>query len=161
MTELPWLDEDGEEIVELSIAELGRLLPEVLTWTDEPSARAGDMFVFRFGRTHWTDDAGRTHRVEFPDVWIRLSANPVRKKGQWHWWAPFVRYGFGSTVYMASGAGHTSSPRHSLDDGTEELGAIPLEPVREKSRAQRDRESAIRKAKSRRPGKRERQQRAA
>jgi hypothetical protein len=109
-----WLDEDGEEIFEMSIAELDRYLPQMLTWDVEPEVRSGDIFVFRWGKIHGKYDAedladsdprkGRPYQATFPDVFIRLTSNPIRhKKG--HWQAPFVRVGFDQTQFMKRGAG--------------------------------------------------------
>jgi hypothetical protein len=109
-----WLDEEGEEIFELSIAELARSLPQMLTWDTEPESRSGDIFVFRWGKIHGRYDApdledgdpmkGRPYQATFPDVFVRLTANPIRhKKG--HWQAPFVRVGFDQTHFMKRGGG--------------------------------------------------------
>lgn len=118
---LPWLDDDGEPIDEFPIRELPEHLPNMLTWLDEPGARKGDRYVFRFARVQGTildpefpDHHGRVYAGTYPDIYIELTAHPIRhKKG--HWQAPFVLHGFDRTVYLAPGAGVTSNPRAAID----------------------------------------------
>lgn len=165
-----WLDEDGEEIREMSIAELYRYLPQMLTWEDEPQVRSGDIYVFRWGKIHGRYDApnledddprkNRAYQANYPEVFIRLTANPVRhKKG--HWQAPFVRVGFDTTEYMKRGGGSVPTPLAEVVIDRE----VPLEQhdresneLDEEMRAAKRRKEA---ASERRPGRRERQLRRA
>lgn len=165
-----WIDEDGETILELSIAGVAKHLPQMLTWEDEPESRSGDIFVFRWGKIHgrYDHDAmpdddprkGQTYRTTFPDVYIRLTANPIRhRKG--HWQAPFVRCGFDTTQYMKHGIGSTPNPlaENVIDKD------VPLEQHERESNEADDllRMSKRRTeaSKERRPGRRERQLRRA
>jgi hypothetical protein len=167
---LPWIDEDGEAIREMSIAELAVSLPQMLTWETEPEVRSGDIFVFKWGKIHGRYDAddlaeddplrGKVYRAEFPDVYIRLTSNPIRhKKG--HWQAPFVRVGFETTQYMKRGGGSIPNPlAESVIDNEVPLEQDEREPnpldgmLREAKRRQESGEQ-------RRPGRRERQMRRA
>lgn len=79
MNENDWLDEDGEVIREASIAEVGRYLPEMLTWETAPEAKAGDLFIFRWAKVHDIID-GKPAETTFPDVYLCLTANPLRHK---------------------------------------------------------------------------------
>lgn len=117
--QLPQIDEDGETIREMSITELANHLPQMLTWETEPESRSGDIFVFRWGKMHGRYDAddlspddprrGQVYRASFPDVYVRLTSNPIRhKKG--HWQASFVRVGFDTTQYMKRGGGSIPNP---------------------------------------------------
>jgi hypothetical protein len=115
-----WLDEDGETITELSISQLAHYLPQMLTWESEPEVRNGDIFVFRWGKIHGRYDAvpdgderkGRPYQSTFPDVYIRLTANPIRHK-RGHWQAPFTRVGFDTTEYLKRGGGTIANPMAS------------------------------------------------
>lgn len=125
--------------IRVSIAELGRLLPDHLTWTEEPEARAGDRFVFRWAVVNeiWE---GRPFRSTFPDVYVELTAHP-KKRGDL-WFAPIMRAGFTRPVYMKRGGGTTSNPLDSIDPD------YPLEQV-EKSVQQDEDEEQIRQARRR------------
>jgi hypothetical protein len=137
--------------IRVSIAELGRLLPDHLTWTEEPEARAGDRFVFRWAVVNeiWE---GRPFPSTFPDVYVELTAHPKKRGDLWS--APIMRAGFTRPVYMKRGGGTTSNPLDSIDPD------YPLEQV-EKSVQQTEDEIEMRKARRRRPGKRERLRKAA
>ena len=153
MTHQPWIDEDGEEGVEMSISELGHSLPGMLTWPDEPEARSGDIFVFRWAKVHDIID-GKAISSTFPDVFIRLTAHPVRhRKG--HWQAPFARSGFDRVQFMRRGGGTTPDPRQSIDR------EVPLEEVwdseDELSEALREAKRRAEAIQNRRPGRFERQ----
>jgi len=114
-TNLPWLDHDGEEITELSINDLLKALPEMLTWPTEPDARASDLIVFRFSRTQGINENGHPFKTTYPDIYLRITANPIRhRKG--HWQAPFVACGFDRTEpFMRRYGGTTPNRLHSID----------------------------------------------
>ncbi|MBN8867501.1 MAG: hypothetical protein J0H98_08100 [Solirubrobacterales bacterium] len=100
------------QVITVSIGTLGKLLPDMLTWTEEPGARAGDLFIFKHGVVSeiWE---GRAFRSTYPDVYIRLLAHPELRDGVWR--APFARAGFRRPVYLRHGGGTTADPTESLD----------------------------------------------
>jgi hypothetical protein len=161
-----WLDEDGEEIFELSIAELARSLPQMLTWDTEPESRSGDIFVFRWGKIHGRYDApdledgdpmkGRPYQATFPEVFIRITANPIRhKKG--HWQAPFVRVGFDQTQWMKRGGGSIPNPTsQSVIDHEVPLEDASLSEAAEADDLYRARKRQQEAQDQRRPGRSER-----
>lgn len=139
-------------VPEMTIAEVAKNLPgsRVFTWLEEPETRAGDIFVFRWGRVRNVDG----HTVEFPDVYIEFTAHPQRHTSAKYWYAPFVLHGTEKTEYMAFKAGTTTNPEESLDKDA------PLVKV-EKTPEQQEMEAKVRYLRSRRPGKRERMRKAA
>lgn len=160
---------DGETVPESSIAELGRNLPSMLVWLEEPGVRAGDEFVFRWGKVHGRHDVehgeGEPFTASFPDVLVRLLGDPVRHRKGW-WQASFVRVGFDRTEpFLKAGpfGGTTPNPLRSIDR------EVTLVEVDGKSDREADREDALlRRSKridearrDRRPGRFERQQRRA
>lgn len=99
--------------------------PEMLTWTEEPGAKAGDTYVFAHKKIHYHDPVTHiTHAVQVPDVYIRLTANPIRRRtlrGD-HWYAPYCWSS--QEEYLAFGAGTVTDPRRSPDPER------PIAPVR-------------------------------
>lgn len=116
---LPWLDEEGEPIRKLTITELVKVAPAMLTWSTEPETRAGDLIVFDWIRHHWVDPTtGAVMKTEYPGVAMRVMAHPVRhRKG--HWQAPYAWQGLDRAEYLARGAGVTGDPRRSPDPEAE------------------------------------------
>jgi hypothetical protein len=148
-----WAIEDpGDEIPLMPWAEVLDLLPERLTWDKEPGTRAGDLFVFEWGRTHFIDDNGVKREAPFPALYLRVTTNPIRHtKG--HWQASFQPVGFDRTEFMRRGAGTTPNPLESIDPHA------PLETVskdadqeEEEARARKERTLLAELKKAKGPG---------
>lgn len=128
----------GDEVTEMPWDELLDLLPARLTWNEEPGARTGDIFVFKWDESVWIDKAGGRHIKPFPAVFLEITTNPIRHpKGHWH--ANYEPVGFDKVEYMRPGYGITLNPLESLDPDA------PIAQV-EKSVDQSDVEDALREA---------------
>lgn len=107
--------------------------PELLTWDTEPAAKAGDMFVFSWRRFHYRNpEDGELHKTEYPDVYLRLTANPKRRRTLRHgyqWTAPYI-WGIEQPQYLDRGGANSEHglTRNRLRSPDPEAEAFAYQP---------------------------------